>query len=236
MNEDENINGEENLNFTDTAEAEQNAEAEDTKPAEKPSEGSASVSEKHSATEVIIDTIDADYEAIIKYVGENPYTGEKITDAEDAKEYLIMKKLSEAGKNPVTDYNKYLKELNRETQAKKSENDWFINDRKDFESKYPKVDLNTLINDKRFEKFAEGRVGKKPLAEIYSDYIFVTGEDKANKAAAQAVANMKATPGSLTNSNGTGATDFFTPDQVDNMTSEEVMKNYDKIRESMKKW
>lgn len=179
--------------------------------------------------------------AIIEAVGENPFTHEEIKDAEDVAEYLAMKEIQKQGGDPVSDYAKHQKARLRATKAQEAEaerqNEWYRNDREDFIKKYPDVNLSKLIADKGFAEFAEGKVGQKPLAEIYEGYErFVKAADKkATEKAAQALANSKASPGAL--SGGSNAeTEYFTYEQVKAMSQAEVKKNYEKIRKSMKSW
>jgi hypothetical protein len=60
-------------------------------------------------------------------------------------------------------------------------------------------------------------------------------QKSANAKAAQAIANSKSSPGALSGSQ-TPASDYFTPEQVRAMSKDEVHKNYDKIKASMKTW
>ena len=53
----------------------------------------------------------ARYDAIIEALdGENPYTHEKMEDGADVEEYLTMKEIEKQGKDPITDYHKFLKD------------------------------------------------------------------------------------------------------------------------------
>lgn len=179
--------------------------------------------------------------AIIEAVGENPFTHEEIKDAEDVAEYLAMKEIHKNGGDPIQDYAKHQKARLRETKAAEAEaerqNEWYRSDREDFVKKYPDVDLSRLIADKSFAEYADGKVGRKPLAEIYEGYerLVRSADKKAENKAAQALANSKASPGALSGG-GAPENDFFTREQVKAMSREEVRKNYDKITESMKKW
>ena len=179
--------------------------------------------------------------AIIEAVGENPYTHEEIKDAEDVAEYLAMKEIHKNGGDPINDYAKHQKKKMREErmaaaeQAKEAE--WYRNDREDFIKKRPDVDLSKLITDRQFAEYAEGKIGKRPLAEIYEGYerlVKAAGKSAETKAA-QALANSKASPGALSGSRAP-TSEFFTKEQVHAMSKEEVKKNYDRIVESMKKW
>ena len=173
--------------------------------------------------------------------GKNPYTGGEMKDAEDVAEFLTMQAIERKGGDPVADYAGHVKEQSRakreqeRTEAERRE--WYDKDRADFVAKYPDADLNALIESEDFADYSRGKVGEMPLAEIYEGYLKMTAriEDAANRKAAQAVANGKASPGALTGTAQVDA-DFFTRDQVKAMTPAQIEANYDKIRRSMDKW
>ncbi len=180
-------------------------------------------------------------DAIIEAVGVNPYTGEELKDADDVEEYLAMNEIKRDGGDPLGDYAKYQKKKVRDSraaeEAKENEREWYKNDRESFIKKYPDVDIEKLVSDKSFAEYAEGKVGQKPLTEIYEGYerfVKAAGK-KAEQKAAQALANSKASPGALSGG-GAPQSDFFTYEQVRAMSDAEVRKNYDKIRESMRSW
>lgn len=173
--------------------------------------------------------------------GKNPYTGGDMKDAEDVAEFLTMQEIEKKGGDPVTDYSGHVKAQQRaERERERTEAEqkaWYDKDRADFAEKHPDVDLNALIADEAFADYAGGKVGEKPLAEIYEGYLKMTAriEDAANRRAAQAVANAKASPGALTGAAQVEA-DFFTAEQVRAMTPEQVKKHYDSIMRSKSKW
>ena len=187
--------------------------------------------------------------AIIETLGgKNPYTGEEMKDGADVEEYLAMKEIEKAGGDPLGDFAKFHKEKERERvkseRDERERTEWYKNDAVDFKSKHPGVNLMELIEDKGFQDYADGKVGRKPLAEIYDGYRSLVGEKKdaearakahAEAVAAQMVANRKASPGSLGDPKATEDAPF-TKEQVLAMSEEEVRKNYDKIREDMKRW
>ena len=89
--------------------------------------------------------------------------------------------------------------------------------------KYPDVNLAELFSDKEFLQFVDNRnIGNVPLTIIYASYI----EHKKN------TGNFGTENSGYKQNEG----DFFTKEQVLKMTQAEVAKNYDKIRESMRKW
>ena len=188
--------------------------------------------ERQAAREAaIIETLD----------GINPYTGEEMKDSRDVEEYLTMKEIEKNGGDPLNDYSKHVKARERERETKANEEaqapEWYAKDREAFVSKYPDVDVASLINDERFALYAEGKVGVRPLAEIYEGYRGLVGDQnrEARNIAAQMIANKKASPGALSRADG-GEKDFFSAEEVRKMSPADVSKNYDTIRASMKRW
>ena len=173
--------------------------------------------------------------------GKNPYTNEEMKDHADVEEYLAMREIAKNGGDPLSDYSKFQKQKERERveQADKAakEKEWYRKDQEDFATKHPEVNLQALIQDPQFQKFASGKVGVLPLSEIYEGFIEVVTEyeKKAKAMAKQMLANQKASPGSLSSTNPTDS-GYFTKEQVQKMTQAEVHENYDKIRASMRKW
>ncbi len=200
---------------------------------------------------------EARVEAILETLGGvNPYTQESMKDARDVEIYETMKKMADKGLDPVKDYPKYRAEQDRQAeagrQAAQREADFIARDRVAFIEKYPDVDLDTLIADADFADYADGKVGRKPLAEIYAGYLRLSekqsagaraeaqaqakaAEERAQSAAAQALANAKASPGSAVGE-GSAEPEYFTPEQVDKMTPAEIERNLDKIHKSMRRW
>lgn len=173
--------------------------------------------------------------------GVNPYTHEKVTDAADVEEYLLMKRIETNGGDPLTDYAKYRKIADKEgarTAKETADKDaWFESDRAAFLQKHPDVKLSELLSDKGFQHYAEGKVGVRPLSEIYAGYREIVGEveGKARDIAAQAIANKQASPGTV-GASASAESDFFTRDQVRKMSKQDIHQNYEKIRASMAKW
>ena len=141
------------------------------------------------------------------YIGrQNPYTGETIKDDYDVEEYLQMYELDSKGKDPINGYRELQKEKARkeaEEKIKKDEekkqNDWYQNDTKEFIEKYSSDKLQELTKDADFNLFANGKIGKVPLAQIYEDYqkLINKYEKKSVQTAKQIVANNTATPGAI---------------------------------------
>lgn len=180
--------------------------------------------------------------AIIEVLGgKNPFTGEEMKDSLDVEEYLAMREIEREGGDPVADYAKFRKNRERidaqRAQSERERADWYRRDREDFITAHPDVSLEELIADERFRSFAKGKVGDVPMKEIYADFVALTGhyEENARRMASQMLANKKASPGALSTSQSPES-DYFTPEEVKKMSRDEVRANYDKIRNSMKKW
>jgi hypothetical protein len=139
-------------------------------------------------------------QAIIEILnGKNPYTNEEIKDKADIDEYLVMKEIEKNGGDPLADYSKYKKQKERERQAEtekqEKQKQWYADDSKDFATKHPDVNLQNLIKDENFQRYAGGKVGNVPLSQIYEGYIESVSvyEKKAKQMARQMLANQKAT-------------------------------------------
>lgn len=141
------------------------------------------------------------------YIGkDNPYTGQKINDEYDVQEYLDMYELDIKGKDPISGYRELQKEKARkeaENKIKQDEeaeqNQWYQNDTKDFVDKYSQEKLQELSKDEDFNLFANGKIGKVPLAQIYEDYQKLINKYKKEsvETAKKIVANNTATPGAI---------------------------------------
>lgn len=176
--------------------------------------------------------------------GENPYTHEPIRDETDVQEYLTMRRIEQGGGDPLQDYAKTIKAQARERaeqeRAAEQQRQWYIKDRADFAAAYPDVKPDDLIRDADFSTYAQGKVGKVPLTEIYRGYrgmvdkITANVEQRLTRTMAQAQANRQASPGTLSGS-GEGEV-FFTREAVQKMSQDEVRRNYDKIVQDMKHW
>ena len=178
--------------------------------------------------------------------GKNPYNGEAMKDAADVEVFLTMKRIKAAGGDPVTDYARARADADRESarraaddqRAREDQRRWYEQDRADFERAHPEISLSDLLSDGDFAEYAEGKVGKKPLSDIYDGYTRMQQRysREAEEKAAQALANARASAGSIAGSGSSAEPDFFTEEQVRKMSQAEVHKNYAKIMKSMEKW
>lgn len=165
----------------------------------------------------------------------NEYTGQPIKDAYDLEVYETMRKIEEAGGDPVADFASEMAERRRQEAQK-------ANERKETEQKYqaelvefakemPDVDLKVLFNDPKFRTFARGKLGVMSLKEVYADYstLTATAENDAELKAKRIVAKQKASPGAL----GAGAP---AEKSIENLSDDEFENLYRKaLRGDLKK-
>ena len=107
-----------------------------------------------------------------------------------------MREIEKAGLDPIADYHAYVANKQRAEIARNKvtqpSKEWLENDARQFMQKYSDVDFSSLMEDKRFLKFAEGKIGNLSLTKIYEDYnSFVSEfETEADKRARFAVAEV----------------------------------------------
>ena len=117
-------------------------------------------------------------------------------------------------------------------------NDFYSDEsRREFSKAFPSVDVEKLRNKEEFQEFL-GILCKNPtLSQAYACYnaIVSSAEKTAEKRVAQAIANARASVGSLSSTEGCEEI-FFTKEQVERMSREEIRRNLGKIRSSQAKW
>ena len=188
---------------------------------------------------------DARVKAVIEAVGINPYTKEPITDAEDVDQYLAMKQIEKEGGDPVADFPKFIKKQKAEKEAAATaEADRVAAQKKDiedFQAAYPDVKLQDLANDTDFNTFCDGKLGNKPLKDIYASYLAFRakligdGEKKAQQKAVSKKAKESASVGSLANTGGDSDDGLYTIEQIKKMSQDEIEANFDKVQKSLAK-
>ena len=95
-----------------------------------------------------------------------------------------------------------------------------------FETEYPEKDFTKIAGSNEFLEFAAGV--KLPIRELVRRFLKMT-EIKETK---QPVASS----GSVKNYGTTVEKDYFSPAEVDRMSEEEIERNLDNIKKSMRKW
>lgn len=136
--------------------------------------------------------------------GRNPYTGEEMKDAEDVSVYLVQRRIKESGGDPVQDFAKTLAaERRQEARAASDRAESEARRRADveaFRQANPGVSLEELMADAEFTDYAEGKLGARPLTDIYKSYTSMRERYRTEERdrAAQALANAQSSPGSVT--------------------------------------
>lgn len=161
----------------------------------------------------------------------NPATGEAIVDLDGLEAYSkaarrqnIEAKAKAEGRSvaEVTeeeDNRDFLREQRAEAAARKKQDDekaaldrWVAQDAAAFTEAYPDVDLSELDGNKAFRRFCGSRYGREPLADLYGDWLEITGT--AGKAAAAKSASKSARS---TGTGGGAGSDTLTAEQQRNL-------------------
>lgn len=172
--------------------------------------------------------------------GINPYTNEKIVDDIDYELYKEMKEAEEKGFDPTdtVELNKYRKTVKQEeAKQREAEEKSKLNMTKDieeFQTTHKDINIQELLADEKFAKFADDLIGTTSLNKIYDKYTWLSkeAEEKAKEIALKSKARESASEGSL---EGNGGEDLYTLDQIKKMSREEIDKNFDKVQRSMEK-
>lgn len=96
----------------------------------------------------------------------------------------------------------------------------------EFKRQYPKTDLNKLLQDQDFSEFIAMTDPSLSIAKKYAKYQALTAKK----------AETPPSTGSVKQKGAAQDKAYFTPEEVENMTLEEVRKNFDVINESRLKW
>lgn len=100
-------------------------------------------------------------------------TGRKVEEilAEDEERAFVREQMDKASKTKAAE------------EAAKKQREFIAGDLADFQKKHPDVDVAKLDGNPQFRRFAGSRYGREPLAELYDDFIAVSGEAAAAAAA-----------------------------------------------------
>lgn len=162
---------------------------------------------------------------------ENPYTGKKIEDEYDAKEYLLQIQCYKAGKDPITDFYDFKKQKEMEAiasqKATKDKVSFVENDREAFFEKYPDVNLEELGADPVFQKVANNKLGKVPLVELYEEAQAINKliDERVDVKFATTLKKQQSTPGALGSTNSVDKVDYSSMSDAD----------FDKVLEKAKR-
>lgn len=143
--------------------------------------------------------------------GLNPYTHKEIKDDVDMEIYLQMRELEKQGKDPITDYAEFVAEKSRkgreEEQLKKQQEDYATKDIEAFNKDFPDADVNKVLKDEHFSKFADGKLGNVPLSQVYKDFLEFESyyekkaDEESTEKAAKKFARTQSSMGSMTDNN-----------------------------------
>ncbi len=92
-----------------------------------------------------------------------------------------------------------------------------------FETEYPEMNFSKIAESNDFLEFAAGI--KLPIRELIRRFVKMSGTK-----------NTAPSTGSVKNYGTTVEKDYFTPTEVDRMSEEEIEKNLENIKKSMRKW
>lgn len=229
---------------TDAEFSEGKPECDDGRTAEKPEERNRERDRRQAAKrreKEIREKIDAaKLEGAISVIGKNPWTGEALKTQGDLDDYLRMKAVADEGGDPLgADYVRAIraeqKAAHEREEAEKKREEFVKADREAFSEAYPDVNLADLFGDPSFKDYADGKLGLRPLKDVYEGYRRLTAgfEEKAKLKVETLVANAKATPGSVSGQ-GSVETDVYTLEQLRNVTDTDVRKNPEKYERSLK--
>lgn len=107
----------------------------------------------------------------------------------------------------------------------------------EFKRNFPSIDPEMLSKSQHFQEFLGLLIKNPTLSQVYSVFntISASVEEKTRERTLQALANAKASPGSLS-SNENQDPQFFTRAEVMEMSKDEIRKNLDVIRRSQSRW
>ena len=108
---------------------------------------------------------------------------------------------------------------------------WFAADSAAFDRAYPELDKEALFADESFLDYAEGKVGRVPLATIYQGYCHLLSKVQADKRVSAA---RDASPGSLRQSVMDADGEYYTRKQMQAMSPAFIEAHWDKVQRSLK--
>lgn len=179
---------------------------------------------------------------IIEAVGVNPYTKEPLSDVQDVKIYEAMREYEKKGGDPVADQAKILKSiLSQEHETEKAKQDKLESSKtesekaqkeiSELEQTYPNINVKALLENEQFSDYAEGKVGKKTLKEMYEGFKKLTNNfsfEKTKNNEAKNNASNISLKGSQPAPKG-----LLSMEQIKRMSQSEIDKNWDIVQKSL---
>lgn len=118
-----------------------------------------------------------------------------------------------------------------EAQPEQGSDQWFAQDERDFGRAYPDVDREALFADPHFLDYAEGKVGKLPLGDIYAGYQRL--RDALGQAAARTQEARKRATGSLKQNAVDSEAEYYTLAEMQAMSTKYIEEHWDKVQRSL---
>ena len=108
----------------------------------------------------------------------NKFTNQPISDEYDLSIYKVQLELESQGKDPIKDLAFAMakksrddaKSIEEKNKQKAQEDEKIKQDMNAFVTKYPNVNVEKLLKDPQFDKYAKGKWGIVPLSQIYEDF------------------------------------------------------------------
>jgi hypothetical protein len=152
----------------------------------------------------------------------------ELQEQEQQKSELLARNFSEEDAAEVLEARKLKEELKAEKESKQQQEQQQA-DMQDFIKNFPDVKPDDIPVE-----VWKANANGIPLRYAYAEHALKSTRTAEVKAKANEE-NAKGSMGSVS-TNGTANDGYFTKDQVSKMTSTEVVRNYEKICESTKKW
>lgn len=166
-------------------------------------------------------------------------------ELKECKEEISTRNGSEVEITNIEDNNSLTEESvegdEEEKELSLGSDEWYKRDKEAFDKAYPELDKEELFSNRDFLNFAEGKVGVRGLADIYSDYnlLVKTIREKAFEEAEREFENRiskaQSTPGSLTEVADVSDNGYYTLEEMKRMSQEFVEAHWDKVRESLRR-
>jgi hypothetical protein len=160
----------------------------------------------------------------------NQFTDEVIESEADARVFQKMLECEKAGFDPITEMYKFerqeIKKQAETAKTQRSQEDWYKDDRAEFEKAHPDIEFDQLSGDKVFIEFAKNKLGKTPLNTIYEDFNYMNAliEKRLEIESKNRQSKQAAAVGSLSAPPTEGIVDF------DNMSDEEFERYERRVR------
>ena len=110
--------------------------------------------------------------------------------------------------------------------------EWYEQDSAAFAAAYPDLDVRSLVTDPDFLDYADGKIGRMPMAEVYEGYQRMTHRLHER----YRVQNARAgSPGSLRQSAEDAEREYYTLAEMQGMSSRFIEQHWDKVQRSLKR-